>query len=58
LTPPFPVITQIAGKNYWGSAAGPLRTVAVIMPEACDQNSGVTIFKPFATTGFGVAVLH
>jgi hypothetical protein len=48
-----PIINLAASGNFWGSTQGPAQTgVGDAVGGACDQNGGVTIAKPFATTPF------
>jgi hypothetical protein len=48
---PLPTLTLRAGESFWGSAHGPAPTgVGDAVGGVCDQNGGVTIATPFATT--------
>ena len=54
----LPTMTLQAGGNFWGSAHGPAPTgVGDAVGGACDQNGGVTIAKPFATTALPITSL-
>jgi hypothetical protein len=56
--PGLPTMTLQAGGNFWGSAQGPAPTGAGdAVGGACDQNGGVTIAKPFATTALPITSL-
>ena len=51
----IPTLTLQAGGNFWGSTRGSAATgVGDAVGGACDQNGGVTIAKPFATTPFAI----
>jgi hypothetical protein len=54
----IPTLTLQAGGNFWGSTRGPAATgVGDAVGGACDQNGGVTVAKPFATTPFAITSL-
>jgi hypothetical protein len=54
----LPTMTLQVGGNFWGSAHGPAPTGAGdAVGGACDQNGGVTIAKPFATTALPITSL-
>jgi hypothetical protein len=54
----IPTLTLQAAGNFWGSTRGPAATgVGDAVGGACDQNGGVTIAKPFATTPSAITSL-
>jgi hypothetical protein len=56
--PPFPPTTVKAAQNYWGSAAGPQPKGSGDAAGAmCDQNNGVTVYKPFNASRGGIVPL-
>ncbi|MBV8740168.1 MAG: hypothetical protein JOZ12_00205 [Sinobacteraceae bacterium] len=58
LSSPLPALTLLASDNYWGSSSGPKPNGAGDAAGGpCDQNSGVTVSKPFSTSWFSFVPL-